>query len=286
MWAPTLAVVLLALLSALPLYNLRTRIVRRRQARRAQRQQQQQWQQQQRQQQWQQSLGHEAQKQEDGKPSTETATGDYLPGRSVPAARLHNVRYHAARCWSCTQAAAVATWRWLVVMYDLLEPRLVVVLYWVDLISDLVFIVGYKGWGKQPAPAIAVLIIILGNMVLFWVLHLLSERKDVGWSRRRCWCVGLLTAPFGIVLELLWHFLLAVVVVGTFPFAAWNRRRWGGLHAALLGRLTRSWPHLLRYEAHAHTFEHSVGPQQDSMLCRRLDAPWLHSSALNMCQKL
>ncbi len=255
-WAPTVAVMLAALLLALPLHNLWNCIARRRQERRAQpppppRQQR--------------SAGHEAHKQGSGSPSNETATG-VDPAVSSAATQPHDCRSCAARYWSGTKAAAMATWHWLVPFWDLLGPRVVVVLYWADLISDLVFVVGYKSWGPQPAPAIAVIFILIFNIILFWVLHLLSIRKHVGWSKRRCWCVGLLTAPFGIVLELLWHFLLAVVVVGTFPFAAWNRRRWGGLHAALLGRLTRSWPHLLRYEAHAHTFEHSVGPQQGQML--------------------
>ena len=85
--------------------------------------------------------------------------------------------------------------------------------------QDIVFIAGYKGWNRQPAPAIAVIIILIANLTAGWVLHLIHLRKQLGdgpaggegWSVLRCIVVGILTAPFGIALEWLWNGFLTVV---------------------------------------------------------------------------
>ncbi|KAG2426638.1 hypothetical protein HXX76_012952 [Chlamydomonas incerta] len=239
-WLPVLIISALACGLALPGHHLRDRARRRAAARRAA------WAQQQQQNQQQES--------KDGK------KGPAVNAIGAPEGRF-------AKAWRRVKEVMTP-------VVEVVEPRLILALYWVDLISDIVFIAGYKGWGRQPAPAIAVIIILLANLTAGWVMHLVHLRKQLGggaaaaegaaaeggggggWSVRRCVVVGILTAPLGIVLEWAWNGLLTVVTVA----ATWRALAKGDrkAHVTALQRITRDWPVLLNYEGSIHIFEQTV----------------------------
>ncbi|KAG2500429.1 hypothetical protein HYH03_001998 [Edaphochlamys debaryana] len=160
---------------------------------------------------------------------------------------------------SCDKTQAVWDDK-LMPVWDVVHPRLVVTLYWIDIISDIVFVAGYKGWDVQPAPAIAVLLIILANMTATWIMHLMHLRKDWGWSRLKCILVGIVTAPFGMVLELVWNAGLTLITYLT-VWTAWKGRHTPegrGIHVDWAERLTKRLPKLLLHEGAMEIFEHTV----------------------------
>lgn len=133
-WIPALVIFVLAVLLPLPLHRLRLRVIARNRARAA-------------------MAVATMQRQEQIK-GVEKAYGEEEGGARRPRS-----------FWGATWAYIVRAWSWLEPVLEVVEPRLCVVIYWTDVVSDFVFVTGYKGWSRQPAPAITVLFIILGNMV-------------------------------------------------------------------------------------------------------------------------
>ncbi|KAG2452314.1 hypothetical protein HYH02_003338 [Chlamydomonas schloesseri] len=162
-----------------------------------------------------------------------------------------------ARAWRRTKEVMTP-------VIEIVEPRLILALYWVDLVSDIVFIAGYKGWGRQPAPAIAVIMILFANLTAGWVLRLVHLRQHFGdgaaggegWSVACCVVVGIVTAPFGIALEWLWNgFLTLVTLVATVPALTKGDRK---AHVTTVQGITRNWPLLFSYEGNIKIFEQTV----------------------------
>ncbi len=132
-WIPALVIFVLAAVLPLPLHHLRLRVIARNRARAA-------------------MAVATMQRQEQLKGVEEAH------GQGEGGARRRSF-------WGATWAYTVRAWAWLEPVLEVVEPRLCVVIYWTDVVSDFVFVTGYKGWSRQPAPAITVLFIILGNMV-------------------------------------------------------------------------------------------------------------------------
>ncbi|KAG2444027.1 hypothetical protein HYH02_009226 [Chlamydomonas schloesseri] len=237
-WLPVIIISVLACGLALPAHQLRAHFRRRAAARAAA------WQRQQ---------------QQNAAAAAAAAAAESKDGKKKrpEVNRLGAPEGRLARAWRRTKEVMTP-------VIEIVEPRLILALYWVDLISDIVFIAGYKGWGRQPAPAIAVIIILLANLTAGWVLHLVHLRQHFGdgaaggegWSVARCVVVGILTAPFGIALEWLWNgFLALVTFVATVPALAKGDRK---AHVTAVQRITRNWPLLLSYEGNIKIFEQTV----------------------------
>ncbi len=132
-WVPALVIVVLAVVLPLPLHHLRLRIIARTRDHAA--------------------MVAAAMPQQEQLKGMEEACGEGEGG-----ARRQS-------CGGATWAYAERAWTWLAPVLEVVEPRLCVIIYWTDIVSDFVFVTNYKGWSRQPAPAITVLLIILGNMV-------------------------------------------------------------------------------------------------------------------------